>query len=123
SIVEDALAGNDAALLVVEGAGVVLEVLHKRAGLGALEQHLGLTFIDLSASRHRVLLSVLWGSGEAVVLPANMVIAGNGSNVDRHPATVRQGVGSGCQAAKRKTGRRSAVAMAGNATIALDTVP
>src|ERR1700722_1165748 len=51
-VVEHALAGDRATLLVVEGRGVVLEILHQRAGLGALEEHLGRPFIDLPASRH-----------------------------------------------------------------------
>ncbi len=37
---------------VVEGGGVVLEILDEGAGLGAFEQHLGLAFVDLLASRH-----------------------------------------------------------------------
>ena len=52
AVVEHALAGDRAALLVVEGGGVVLEILDERAGLGAFEQHLGLAFVDLLASRH-----------------------------------------------------------------------
>src|SRR5690348_2780222 len=52
AVVDHALAGDRAALLRVEGGGVVLEVLHERARLGALEHHLGLAFIDLLASRH-----------------------------------------------------------------------
>src|ERR1700690_3785281 len=50
AVVEHALAGGRAALLIV--AGVVLEVLDERARLRALEQHLGRTLINLSASRH-----------------------------------------------------------------------
>jgi hypothetical protein len=52
AVVEHALAGDRAALLVVEGGGVVLEVLHDRAGLRPLEKDLGLAFIELLASRH-----------------------------------------------------------------------
>ncbi len=52
AVVEHALAGDDALLLVVEGGGVVLEVLDQRAGLGPLEQDLGLAFVDLPAAAH-----------------------------------------------------------------------
>ncbi len=52
AVVEHALAGDGAAFLVVEGGGVVLEILHERAGLGAFEQHLGFAFVDLLASAH-----------------------------------------------------------------------
>src|SRR6266853_3708904 len=51
-VVEDALAGDRAALLIVEGAGVVLEILDEGAGFGALEQQLGLAFVDLPTPRH-----------------------------------------------------------------------
>src|SRR3546814_13550806 len=37
-------------LLVVEGGGVVLEVLDDGARLRSFEEHLGLAFVDLSAS-------------------------------------------------------------------------
>jgi len=52
AVVEDALAGDDAALLVIQGARLVLEMLDERTGLRALEQHLGLAFVNLPASRH-----------------------------------------------------------------------
>src|SRR3546814_5709866 len=51
-VVEHALAGDDAALLVVEGAGIVLEILHQRARLRALEQDLRLAFINAAAPGH-----------------------------------------------------------------------
>jgi hypothetical protein len=55
---------------------------------------------------------------------SNMVIGGNGSNVDRQrPPTERQGVSSGSQPAKRKIGGRSGDIIAGRAISALDTVP
>src|SRR5579862_1999686 len=53
AVVDDAFPGDGAALLRVESGGVVLEILDKRSGLGALEHHLGLAFIDLLASSHR----------------------------------------------------------------------
>jgi hypothetical protein len=52
AVVEHALAGDRAALLIVEGARVVLEVLHERAGLGSLEQHFGFAFVDAAAAAH-----------------------------------------------------------------------
>src|SRR5207248_1076373 len=66
AVVEHALAGDRAALLVVEGAGVVLEVLHDGAGFRPLEQHLGLALEDLAAPRKRGSASssrgVVWSS-------------------------------------------------------------
>ena len=56
AVVEHALAGDRALLLVVEGGGVVLEVLDERAGLGPLEQDLGLAFVDAAAAGHFLLL-------------------------------------------------------------------
>ena len=50
AVVEDALAGDDALFLVVEGGGVVLEVLNECTGLRAFEQHFGLAFIHLAAA-------------------------------------------------------------------------
>jgi hypothetical protein len=50
AVVEHALAGDHALLLVVEGGGVVLEILDQRARLRTLEQDLGLAFVDLLAS-------------------------------------------------------------------------
>ena len=46
AVVEDALALDRVVLLVVEGGGVVLEILDERAGLGALVEDLGLAFVD-----------------------------------------------------------------------------
>ncbi len=37
---------------VVEGGGVVLEVLDERAGLGTLVEDLGLAFVDAAAAVH-----------------------------------------------------------------------
>src|SRR5262249_602942 len=50
AVVEHALAGDRALLLL--GDGVVLEILHDGAGLGPLEQHLGLALLNLAAARH-----------------------------------------------------------------------
>jgi len=47
-----ALAFEDGLLLGVEGGGVVLEVLHERAGLGALIEDLRLALVDGSAPFH-----------------------------------------------------------------------
>ena len=52
AVIEDALAGDDAALLVIRRARLVLEMLDERAGLRTLEQDLGLAFVNLPASRH-----------------------------------------------------------------------
>jgi hypothetical protein len=46
AVVEHALAGDRAALLRVEGGGVVLEILNERARFGAFEQDLGLALVD-----------------------------------------------------------------------------
>jgi hypothetical protein len=55
-VVEHPLAGDRAPLLVVEGGGVILEILNQSAGFGALEQHLGLAFVDLPTTRHHPLI-------------------------------------------------------------------
>ena len=46
AVVDDALAADGAALLVVERRGVVLEMLDERAGFRAFEQCLGLALVD-----------------------------------------------------------------------------
>ena len=53
AVVEHALAVDRAALLRVEGGGVVLEILDQRAGLGTLVEDLGLAFVDLAATGHK----------------------------------------------------------------------
>ena len=52
AVVEHALAVDDLVLLLVEGGGVVLEELDERAGLGSLEEDLGLAFVDAPATVH-----------------------------------------------------------------------
>ena len=52
AVVEDALALDLVVLLVVEGGGVVLEMLNERAGLRPLVQDLGLAFVDAPAAVH-----------------------------------------------------------------------
>ena len=49
-VVEHALAGDHALLLVVEGGRVVLEVLDQGAGLRSLEEDLGLALVDGAAT-------------------------------------------------------------------------
>src|SRR5690606_36028879 len=53
AVVQHPLAGDDAALLVIEGGRVVLEILDQRSRLRPLEENLGLAFIDLPAPGHR----------------------------------------------------------------------
>ena len=55
AVVENALAGDHALLLVVEGGRIVLEVLDEGAGLRPFEQDLGLAFINAAAPGHRVI--------------------------------------------------------------------
>ena len=52
AVVEDAFALDLVVLLVVEGGGVVLEMLDERAGLGALIEDLGFAFVDAPAAVH-----------------------------------------------------------------------
>ena len=52
AVVEDALALDLVALLVVKGGGVVLEMLNERAGFWPLVQDLGLAFVDAPAAVH-----------------------------------------------------------------------
>src|SRR3546814_10901471 len=52
AVVEHALAGDRALLLVVEGGGVVLEILDQRARLGSFEQNLRLAFVDPTSPGH-----------------------------------------------------------------------
>ena len=51
-VVQHALALDHVLFLGVEGGGIILEVLHDRARLGAFIQDLGLAFIDFLASCH-----------------------------------------------------------------------
>ena len=53
AVVQDTLAGDHAGFLVVEGAGIVLEILDQSARLRAFEQVLGLAFVNSSASHLR----------------------------------------------------------------------
>src|SRR3954470_7673535 len=55
AVVEHALAGDRALLLVVEGAGVVFEILHQGARLRSFEQDLGLALINATTARHPIL--------------------------------------------------------------------
>ncbi len=52
AVVEHALTGDRALLLIVEGGGVVLEVLHQGARFGAFEEHFGFAFVNLFATCH-----------------------------------------------------------------------
>ena len=52
AVVEHALARDGAALLGVEGGGVVLEILDERARLRAFVEDLGVAFVDLAAAGH-----------------------------------------------------------------------
>ena len=58
AVVEDALALDLVVLLVVEGGGVVLEVLDERTRLRAFIQNLGLAFVDAAAPVHVTFLSM-----------------------------------------------------------------
>ncbi len=49
AVVEDTLALDRGAFLIVEGGRIVLEVLDERARLRALVKHLGLAFVNASA--------------------------------------------------------------------------
>ena len=60
AVVEHALAVDRTLLLGVEGGGVVLEILDQRARLRALVEDLGLAFVDLAASCHRVRAPWAW---------------------------------------------------------------
>src|SRR5205823_8647125 len=55
-LLEKKKARDLAPLLVVEGGGVILEILNQIAGFGALEQYLGLSFLDLPPARHHPLI-------------------------------------------------------------------
>src|SRR6266567_2966617 len=59
AVVEDALSGDDAALLAVERDCLVREMLDKGAGFGAPEQHLRLALMNAPTLRHNVLLQSL----------------------------------------------------------------
>ena len=52
AVVQNALARDGAAFLVIAGGGVILEILDKRPGFGAFEQNLGLAFVDPPATEH-----------------------------------------------------------------------
>ena len=52
AVIEDALALDLVVLLVVEGGGVVLEMLDERAGLGTFIENLGLAFVDAATPVH-----------------------------------------------------------------------
>jgi hypothetical protein len=52
AVIEDALALDLVVLLVVEGGGVVLEMLDERARLRALIEDLGFAFIDAPTAVH-----------------------------------------------------------------------
>jgi hypothetical protein len=58
AVVEHALAGDRALLLIVKGGGVVLEILHDGTRLRPLEEDLGLAFVNLPASGHGRLLKM-----------------------------------------------------------------
>ena len=53
-IVDDTFTVNCAFFLIVEGGGIVFEIRDQRAGLRALEKHLGFTLVDLSAAGHGI---------------------------------------------------------------------
>ena len=59
AVVEDALALDLVVLLVVEGGGVILEVLHERARLRAFIENLGLAFVYAATPVHVTFLSIL----------------------------------------------------------------
>jgi hypothetical protein len=59
AVIEHPFARDDAWLALV--VGIVLEVLHQGAGLGSLEENLGLAFVNASAS-HDVTLGSVRGS-------------------------------------------------------------
>ena len=50
AVVQHSLAGDHAALLIVEGGGIVFEVLHQSARLRSFEQNLCLALVDPPAS-------------------------------------------------------------------------
>ncbi len=60
AVVEDAFALDLVVLLVVEGRGVILEVLDERAGLGPLIEDLGFAFVDAPAAVHVWFLTHGW---------------------------------------------------------------
>ncbi len=125
AVVEHALAGDRALLLVVEGGGVVLEILHDGARLRPLEENLGLAFVNLPASGHGRLLEDTDATPAAPDEPkcARCIARrGGGDNVGPErcvpsvrlssPATAtgsvvarRSGRAGGCQAGRRRVGR------------------
>ena len=71
-VVQDAFAGNGAALLCVERRGIVLEILDDGSGLGTFVQNLGFTLVDGLLSGHWRDLSHLCSRG---VSPSTLKIA------------------------------------------------
>src|SRR4029453_18370885 len=63
AVVEDALALDLVVLLVVEGGGVVLEMLNERARFGPLVQVLSLSFVDAPAAVHIWVLTHDYSNG------------------------------------------------------------
>jgi hypothetical protein len=59
AVVEHPLAFDLVVLLVVEGGGVILEVLDKRARLRTFIENLGLAFVNAAAPVHVTFLSLL----------------------------------------------------------------
>ena len=59
TVVEDALAFNRRVFLIVEGGGVILEMLDESAGFGAFVKDLGLALINASATAH-VMIPIGW---------------------------------------------------------------
>ena len=55
-VVQHPFAGDDPGLFVVEGGGVVLEILDERAGLGSFVKDLRLALVKLASSGHRMIL-------------------------------------------------------------------
>jgi hypothetical protein len=66
AIVEDAFALDLVVLLVVEGRGIVLEVLDEGAGFRALVENLGFAFVNTPPAVHGWFLAHGW-----LTLPTN----------------------------------------------------
>src|SRR3546814_1611786 len=108
---QDAVAGDDALLLVVEAGGIGLEVLAEGAGFGSFVENLGLALVKLAASGHEAVSGPRNGARGAGVgcvdrLPRRPALP-SGSYSSTHPQTQSTGSGASGSGAICTNGTRS----------------